>query len=285
MLRGSVALAIVLLAAPGCYPFADFTGIDDHPGAGSGSDAASTGAGGPVDPGGGAAAQGGAGTGGAGGAGGGGGAGASDEPYGPGDQLLTLAATPLQEQEGPVSEVVRDLPIGGRLFVTAPSGKSGWVRVDYWGEAGYVAMDAVEPTQAVQYDIGRSTLLSEKALELWDGQEAMGMALGGVRQSAEQSGILPDPPGWTPTFDNSIEWGQWAVDNPAEMRLRGLERAAVPINQLPWGDHRVATRAVRPPRPVRQRRDRRRVSVGKGCSDHCDAIDTTCGDTWVHVPA
>lgn len=134
------------------------------------------------------------------------------------------------------------------------------------------------------YDATRGKKLADKALALWNGKAAGGMCLKGVRISAESSGIIPTPPGWT-RFAGAYQWGEWANAHPADLakigfrRVTGLGARGIPRGSIivwqrgqcgyskTWGHIEIVVD----------------TASTRACSDYCGTVKT-CAEPWTYVP-
>jgi len=134
------------------------------------------------------------------------------------------------------------------------------------------------------YDAARGKTLADKAMAMWSGKKAGGKCLMGVRMSAEASGILPTPPGWT-RFAGAYQWGEWANAHPADLKkigfrrviglgARGIPRGSVIVWQRgqcgyskTWGHIEIVVD----------------TASSKACSDYCGSVKT-CAEPWTYIP-
>lgn len=134
------------------------------------------------------------------------------------------------------------------------------------------------------YDAARGKKLADKAYALWNGKKAAGTCLKGVRISAESSGIIPTPPGWT-RFSGAYQWGEWANSHPADLakigfrRVTGLGTRGIPQGSVivwqrgqcgyskTWGHIEIVVD----------------TASSRACSDFCGKV-STCAEPWTYIP-
>ena len=136
------------------------------------------------------------------------------------------------------------------------------------------------------YSAARGKKLGDKAYALHHGHASGNYCLKGVRESVVQSGIVPSPPGWTPSQPDAYSWGKWAKAHPAELTKRGFRYApGVSVNAIPQG-----AIIVWQPGQCGYHRQYGHIEIvtdtqsSQACSDFCGKVKKTCNDPWVFIP-
>jgi hypothetical protein len=135
-----------------------------------------------------------------------------------------------------------------------------------------------------QYDPVRAKKLADTAYALWNGKPSMDLCLKGVGDSAERSGIIPNPPGWLRLI-SADAFERYYNSHPAELARRGFVRQNIAVGKVPRG----AIIGWRPGQcgyhPVYGHIE---IVVDdtatRACSDYCGLIKKNCGDPYVYVP-
>jgi hypothetical protein len=206
--------------------------------------------------------------------------------YDAGTELVTTDNLNLRDGPGTSYTVLTVIPAGSRVEVVEKSGGDGWVHVGYADLVGWASADYLElAPELPDYDPVRGAKLASTAIAMWDGASAGNYCLKGVRLSAQASGIIPDPPGWTPILPSAIDWGNWANAHPAELAARGFRREELGVNEVPQG-----AIIVWQPGQCGYSSQYGHIEIvvdlasSKACSDFCGNVKKSCGDPWVFIP-